>query len=167
MHVIILLQQSLAKSGLGAYWNKDKQQPPEKPKEPTPGKGGFGGLSGLFGPGSSGGGAGEGDGGGGGGWKWGGAGGEAAGGGGGDRPIWVEFKEMMRFIWVVFWNAALFLAVADMLHRSLDFFCQVGPISACCLLQHVQWRTTQHRGAVHTWACQNSLYYEDQIACCC
>jgi hypothetical protein len=29
-------------------------------------------------------------------------------------------------MWVVFWNAALFLAFADVLHRSLDWCCQVS-----------------------------------------
>jgi len=32
---------------------------------------------------------------------------------------------MFRHAWTIFWNMALFLAFADMLHRSLDWCCQV------------------------------------------
>jgi hypothetical protein len=39
--------------------------------------------------------------------------------------VWQEFKELMGGIWVVFWNTAMFLAFADVLHRSLDWCCQI------------------------------------------
>ncbi|KAL6765747.1 hypothetical protein V8C86DRAFT_3127697 [Haematococcus lacustris] len=39
----------------------------------------------------------------------------------GDRPIWVEVLEAARYAWVVFWNLALFLAFASVMHRSLDW----------------------------------------------
>lgn len=45
-----------------------------------------------------------------------------------ERPelsMWEEFKQLMWGIWVVFWNTAMFLAFADILHRSLDWCCQI------------------------------------------
>jgi hypothetical protein len=44
----------------------------------------------------------------------------------GEKPIKQELLELFRGMWVVFWNAALFLAFADVLHRSLDWCCQVS-----------------------------------------
>ncbi|KAF6263975.1 hypothetical protein COO60DRAFT_266166 [Scenedesmus sp. NREL 46B-D3] len=44
---------------------------------------------------------------------------------GGEKPIKQELLDLFRGMWVVFWNAALFLAFADVLHRSLDWCCQV------------------------------------------
>ncbi|KAF8057271.1 SAT2 [Scenedesmus sp. PABB004] len=132
---------------------KSKQQPPSQqpgkakpgplgggagdaaPKAPG-GAGGFSGLGSLFKKGDAaaeaggggragfGGLGGAGGGGGGGGWNWGGAAGDDA-GGGGEKPIQQELLELFRGMWVVFWNAALFLAFADVLHRSLDWCCQV------------------------------------------
>jgi hypothetical protein len=73
--------------------------------------------------------AGNSGGGSGGGWNWGGAGGEES-GGAGEKPIQQELLELFRGMWVIFWNAALFLAVADVLHRSLDWCCQVTAAAA-------------------------------------
>ena len=64
--------------------------------------------------------------GGGGGWNWGGGGGDAAGDEGPEKPLKQELSELAKGMWVLFWNAALFLAFADILHRSLDWCCQVG-----------------------------------------
>lgn len=116
--------------------------PGSKPQSPTPPggqtPGGLGGLGNLFGKGGSkeaaaaagGGGfggidAGSGGSGGGGGWNWGGGAADEGAGGGGEKPIKQELQEMFSGMWVLFWNAALFLAVADVLHRSLDWCCQV------------------------------------------
>jgi hypothetical protein len=44
----------------------------------------------------------------------------------GEKPIKQELLELFKGMWVVFWNAALFLAFADVLHRSLDWCCQVS-----------------------------------------
>lgn len=43
----------------------------------------------------------------------------SAGGDGGSagRPILVELLEMLRYSWMVFWNLALFLAFANVLHK--------------------------------------------------
>jgi hypothetical protein len=49
----------------------------------------------------------------------------------GEKPIKQELLELFRGMWVVFWNAALFLAFADVLHRSLDWCCQVSRCDAC------------------------------------
>jgi hypothetical protein len=73
--------------------------------------------------GGAGAGAGGGGGGGDGGWKWGNEGEE--GGSGPEQPIWAEFKALMRGMWVILTNAAIFLLFANMLHRSLDWCCQV------------------------------------------
>jgi hypothetical protein len=107
---------------------------PKLPKLPKLGGEGGGGLGGfadglktLFGPPSGGGRVGGvgggGGGGGGGGWNWGGA--NEGDEGPAERPILAELKDLLRGMWVVFWNAALFLAFADVLHRSLDWCCQV------------------------------------------
>lgn len=106
------------------------------------GGGGFGGLSSLFGKkaasdgspaekaGFGGGGfGGAGGSGGSGGWNWGGSGTGGEGDGEADKPIQQELADLARGMWVVFWNAALFLAVADVLHRSLDWCCQVRGLS--------------------------------------
>lgn len=72
----------------------------------------------------------------------GGFGGKGAGGGGGgsggfggspadddedgpEKSIWEEMKQLFGGIWVVFWNTVVFLAFADILHRSLDWCCQI------------------------------------------
>lgn len=52
---------------------------------------------------------------------------------GGEKPIQQELLELFRNMWVVFWNAALFLAFADVLHRSLDWCCQVRSITLVLL----------------------------------
>jgi hypothetical protein len=38
-------------------------------------------------------------------------------GGSANRPILVELLEVLRYSWMVFWNLALFLAFANVLHR--------------------------------------------------
>jgi hypothetical protein len=45
-----------------------------------------------------------------------------AGGDGGQagRPILVELLEVFRYCWMVFWNLALFLAFANVLHRYIQ-----------------------------------------------
>lgn len=48
-------------------------------------------------------------------WNWGGSG--QPDGGGSERPILEEFLELIRGIWVLIWNTALFLAFACLLHR--------------------------------------------------
>eukprot|EP00879_Flechtneria_rotunda_P002480 GHRR01002678.1.p1 GENE.GHRR01002678.1~~GHRR01002678.1.p1 ORF type:complete len:353 (+),score=142.73 GHRR01002678.1:191-1249(+) len=121
-----------------------KPQPPQQKgtpsRAPDSGSGGFGNLSNLFKgwgeaatPAAGGGarsgfgglGAGGGGGSGGGGWNWGGATGDEAGGSGGEKPIKQELQELFKGMWTMFWNAALFLAFADVLHRSLDWCCQI------------------------------------------
>jgi hypothetical protein len=46
----------------------------------------------------------------------------SAGGDGGQagRPILVELLEVFRYCWMVFWNLALFLAFANVLHRYIQ-----------------------------------------------
>ncbi len=44
---------------------------------------------------------------------------ESGGGGNEDRSVWAEIWEAMRYSWTVFWNLALFLAFADVLHRHV------------------------------------------------
>jgi hypothetical protein len=90
---------------------------------------GFLGLGDLFGTSGGGGGGmgGPGGGGGGGGWNW----GDEGAPGDGDEPPrepttpWQEFCKCLRNAWVLLTNAALFLAFASFLHRSLDWCCQV------------------------------------------
>ncbi len=58
-------------------------------------------------------------------WKWGGEGDED-GPQQPEKPIWQDLKELFTGMWVVWWNMAAFLLIANILHRSLDWCCQVG-----------------------------------------
>ncbi|MEW5309565.1 MAG: hypothetical protein WDW38_001446 [Sanguina aurantia] len=104
---------------------KSKQPPPAgKPVEPKPvtppattGGGGFGGMFSAS----------SGDGGGSNFFSGGGGGG----GGGGEgaaaedeEPIHVEFFNLMKGVWIVFWNLAAFLAAMSFLHRTLGWCAQ-------------------------------------------
>lgn len=99
------------KGGLAAYQKDAAKNRPE----PAAGGGGFKGFGGL---------GGGNEGGGGGGWNWGGEG-EDKGEQGPEKPILQELKELFQGMWVVFWNAAAFLICANILHKSLDWCCQV------------------------------------------
>lgn len=108
----------------GAAKKKAPQTPAgEPPATPTPATATGGPGGGIFGGAGGKGGGGDGDGKGG--WNWGGAGGAPEGGGGSEKPLWEDFADIMKGIWVVFWNTALFLAVANVLHRSLDWCCSI------------------------------------------
>lgn len=146
------MQRSLGKGKQPPGGAGSSKQQPSKGGSSTPGRsgfpgaggstgssgGGFGGLGDLFKKGSAdkaaggfgagfgaGAGGSSGGGGGGGGWNWGGQGG-SEGEEGPEKPIKQELLELAKGMWVLFWNAALFLAFADILHRSLDWCCQVG-----------------------------------------
>jgi len=108
------IQDSFNPKKFGNFFG-DQASKNQKPETPAPGGGsgsGSGAFGGMFG------------GGGGGGF---GSNATATGGegGGAERPIWVELLEMLRYIWVILWNTALFLWFANVLHRSLDWCCQV------------------------------------------
>lgn len=51
----------------------------------------------------------------------------AAGGAGGGRekPIGEDLRDLAKGLWVLITNAAVFLIFADILHRSLDWCCQI------------------------------------------
>eukprot|EP00878_Enallax_costatus_P001889 GHUV01002048.1.p1 GENE.GHUV01002048.1~~GHUV01002048.1.p1 ORF type:complete len:362 (+),score=135.85 GHUV01002048.1:212-1297(+) len=133
-------RQQPGKSQPGKAPGPAGRTPPGSKPQPSPQTGGtkpsgLGGLQDLFkggglkdaaaaGGGGGFGGLGAGGGGGGGGWNWGG-GAADEGAGGGEKPIKQELQELFSGMWVLLWNAALFLAVADVLHRSLDWCCQV------------------------------------------
>eukprot|EP00798_Chlamydomonas_sp_ICE-L_P005834 gene5834-6118_t len=42
-----------------------------------------------------------------------------------EKPLLEDFLGMVYMSWTVFWNLALFLGFASMMHRSLDWCCQV------------------------------------------
>lgn len=145
------IERSLGKGKQPPGGAGSSKQQPSKGGSSTPGRsgfpgaggstgssgGGFGGLGDLFKKGSAdkaaggfgagfgaGAGGSSGGGGGGGGWNWGGQGG-SEGEEGPEKPIKQELLELAKGMWVLFWNAALFLAFADILHRSLDWCCQI------------------------------------------
>lgn len=70
------------------------------------------GANGIFGHGNTGGR--------GGGNKWN-PGGQPASGGGDGTPIWKRVKDNVWGSWVLVWNMFAFLAVADVLHRTVDW----------------------------------------------
>lgn len=43
----------------------------------------------------------------------------SGGDGGSEKPIGQELMELFKGCWVIFWNLALFLAFADILHRCV------------------------------------------------
>lgn len=104
--------------------NKPAAKPPAGPAKPVEKSGsplqdllknvGGGGGGGPGAPGGGGGG-------GGGGFAF---GQPAPGGEGGEQPLLEEFLALMKGMWVVITNAALFLLFADLLHRSLNWFVQ-------------------------------------------
>lgn len=113
-----------------------------------------------FGGGDGGGGQGRGGGSGGGGSGGFGAADEGGSGNNENRSVMSEIWEAMRYTWTVFWNLALFLAFADVLHRSLDWCCSVELLFLVGAPQQAFERLAGRFFAVIEWVERNMLGWD-------